>query len=253
MYENCHIDCGGNNLTACRPKWKWSYSSDTFFCQNRNSSVIRSKTPKHLTIHCIRNNPRHQLESSAQMTITVHCWCSVSCVDINVICQIVSLENPVALFIKNEKQHWMICAALRRNSRNSFALLINPCLCRWRKIIPLVSWFAMHDSINNVSVILVNIMMTSSNGNIFRVTGHLCGKFTGHRRIPRTKVSNAELWCFLWSASEKNGWVNNREAGDLRHYCAHYDVTVMISSGNDFVAWWPHGITWTNGNLPSIP
>ena len=29
-------------------------------------------------------------------------------------------------------------------------------------------------------------MMTSSNGNIFRVTGPLCGEFTGHRRIPRT-------------------------------------------------------------------
>ena len=24
-----------------------------------------------------------------------------------------------------------------------------------------------------------------------------------------------------------NGWANNREAGDLRRYCAHYDVTVM--------------------------
>ena len=24
-----------------------------------------------------------------------------------------------------------------------------------------------------------------------------------------------------------NGWVNNREAGDLRRYIAHYDVTVM--------------------------
>ena len=24
-----------------------------------------------------------------------------------------------------------------------------------------------------------------------------------------------------------NGWVNNREAGDLRCHCAHYDVTVM--------------------------
>ena len=24
-----------------------------------------------------------------------------------------------------------------------------------------------------------------------------------------------------------NGWVNNREAGDLRHYRVHYDVTVM--------------------------
>ena len=26
-----------------------------------------------------------------------------------------------------------------------------------------------------------------------------------------------------------NGWVNNREAGDLRRYRAHYDVTVMGS------------------------
>ena len=24
-----------------------------------------------------------------------------------------------------------------------------------------------------------------------------------------------------------NGWINNREAGDLRRYCAHYDITVM--------------------------
>ena len=24
-----------------------------------------------------------------------------------------------------------------------------------------------------------------------------------------------------------NGWVNNREAGDLRRHSAHYDVTVM--------------------------
>ena len=45
-------------------------------------------------------------------------------------------------------------------------------------------------------------MMTSSNGNIFRITGHLCGEFTGHRWIPRTKASDAELSCFIWSASE---------------------------------------------------
>ena len=24
-----------------------------------------------------------------------------------------------------------------------------------------------------------------------------------------------------------NGWENNRDAGDLRRYCAHYDVIVM--------------------------
>ena len=34
------------------------------------------------------------------------------------------------------------------------------------------------------------IIMTSSSGNIFRVTGHLCGEFTGHRWIPRTKASD---------------------------------------------------------------
>ena len=46
------------------------------------------------------------------------------------------------------------------------------------------------------------LMMTSSNGYIFRVTGHLCGEFTGPRWIPHTKASDAELWCFLWSALE---------------------------------------------------
>ena len=49
---------------------------------------------------------------------------------------------------------------------------------------------------------LFPVMMTSSNGNIFRVTGHLCGKFTGPRWISRTKASDAELWCLLWFASE---------------------------------------------------
>ena len=43
-------------------------------------------------------------------------------------------------------------------------------------------------------------MMMSSNGNIFRASGHLCGEFTGHRWIPCIKASDMELWCFLWSA-----------------------------------------------------
>ena len=80
-------------------------------------------------------------------------------------------------------------------------------------------------------------MVTSSNGNIFRVTGLLCGEFTGHRWIPLTKAGDAELWCFLWSAPWINGWINNREAGELRRYHAHYDVIVMrhqvISTWNE--------------------
>ena len=47
------------------------------------------------------------------------------------------------------------------------------------------------------------------------------------RRISRTKTSNTELWCFALICVWINGWVNNREAGDMRHYHAHYDVTVM--------------------------
>ena len=55
------------------------------------------------------------------------------------------------------------------------------------------------------------IMMTSSNGNIFRVTGHLCGEFTGPR--------DAELWCFLWSASIYCG-INSQVSGEVgRHKC----------------------------------
>ena len=32
---------------------------------------------------------------------------------------------------------------------------------------------------------------------------HQMGTFSGYRWIPRTKASDAELWCFLWSASEQ--------------------------------------------------
>ena len=40
-------------------------------------------------------------------------------------------------------------------------------------------------------------MMTSSNANIFRVTGPLCGEFTGHRWIPFTKASDASFDVFF--------------------------------------------------------
>ena len=46
-------------------------------------------------------------------------------------------------------------------------------------------------------------MMTSSTGNIFRVTGPLWGKSTGHQWIPHIKASDAELWCFLWCAPKQ--------------------------------------------------
>ena len=56
-----------------------------------------------------------------------------------------------------------------------------------------------------------------------------------------------------------NGWVNNREAGDLRRHRAHYDVIVMIGYGlrsvhDDIVTWNTYCVTdppW--GNPPVTP
>ena len=40
-------------------------------------------------------------------------------------------------------------------------------------------------------------IMTSSNGNIFCVTGPLCSEFPGLRWIPITKAIEAEFLCFF--------------------------------------------------------
>ena len=70
-------------------------------------------------------------------------------------------------------------------------------------------------------------MMTSSKGNIFRVTGPLC---EGKHRSPVDSHHKGQwrgaLMFSLMSA-------NNRGAGDLRHHHAHYDVTVMDASMED--------------------
>ena len=67
------------------------------------------------------------------------------------------------------------------------------------------------------------LMMTSSNGNIFHVAGHLCGEFTGHRWIPRKGQWRGTLM-FSFICARINDWVNNREDCDLRRHRAHYDV-----------------------------
>ena len=58
-------------------------------------------------------------------------------------------------------------------------------------------WFVpyMYHTMDSIYRFSAKHMMTSSSGNIFRVTGHLCGEFTGLRWIPRTKASDVE-WSF---------------------------------------------------------
>ena len=81
----------------------------------------------------------------------------------------------------------------------------------------------LHDLMDSFHLSVLS-MMTSSNGNIFRVTDPLYGEFTGH--LPKKKPVTRSLMISLISASA-NGWLNNRGASDLRRHRAHYDVTVM--------------------------
>ena len=64
---------------------------------------------------------------------------------------------------------------------------------------PTASYHQCQNDQRRHTTIVDAFIMTSSNGNIFRVTGHLCGEFTCPRWIPRTKASDSEFWCFLWS------------------------------------------------------
>ena len=62
------------------------------------------------------------------------------------------------------------------------------------------------------------LMMTSSNGNVFRVPCE--GNHKGQ-------------WClaliFSFLCTWTHGWASSRDAGDLRRPSAHYDVTVMLA------------------------
>ena len=74
--------------------------------------------------------------------------------------------------------------------------------------------------------------MTSSNRNIFCVTGLLCGEFTGNQWIPRTKASDAEVWCFLWSAPEPT-------VEQIRETPAIWDAIALIMTS----LWWTYIIS----------
>ena len=72
-------------------------------------------------------------------------------------------------------------------------------------------------------------MMTSSNGNIFRVTGPLCGEFTGPGEFP-TQMPVMRSFDVFFGLRLNKRLSNNREAGDLRRHRGHYDVIVITAA-----------------------
>ena len=89
----------------------------------------------------------------------------------------------------------------------------------WHLNVWRVRFYKMHLSVNR---------MTSTYGNISRVTGLLCVEFTGHRWIHSPHIGQWRgALMFSLTCAWIHGWVNNCEAGDLWHNPAHYDVTAM--------------------------
>ena len=84
----------------------------------------------------------------------------------------------------------------------------------------------------------VSCMMTSSNGNIFRVTGLLCNS-------PRKGHEGQWRWALMSSliCAWTTGWVNNRDIGDLRRHHAYYDVTVIIQTFVGYIVF-PQSLQW---------
>ena len=74
------------------------------------------------------------------------------------------------------------------------------------------------------------LMMMSTNGDIFGVTGRFCAEFTGHQWIPHKGQWRGAL-IFSLICAWINGLVSNHEAGDLRWHRAQFDVTVMCFPG----------------------
>ena len=86
---------------------------------------------------------------------------------------------------------------------------------------------------------IVCMYMTSPNGNIFCVTGQLCGEFTDHWWIPCTKASDADLDVFfdLWlnkrlSKQSWDWWFETPSCSFWRHY---FDERVGVRWGTTSV------------------
>ena len=90
--------------------------------------------------------------------------------------------------------------------------------------------------------------MTSSNGDIFRVTGHLCGEFTGPRWIPSQRPVTRSFDVFFhlrlnkqlsnqswgwWFETPSHPWLRHRNVKSVFHgigYSYHEDKTVVRPS-----------------------
>ena len=103
--------------------------------------------------------------------------------------------------------------------------------------------------LHNYNIHQCQVMMTSSNGNIFRVTGHLCGEFT--RWISRTKASDADVFfdvrLNIRLSKQSLGWWFETPSRPLwRHrnvwsHCSPYSIVNAACSNHLWFQCFRHG------------
>ena len=98
-------------------------------------------------------------------------------------------------------------------------------------------------------------MMTSSNGNIFRVTGHLCGEFTGDRWIPTQRPVTRSFDVFFdlrlnkWVSKRSPGWWFETLSRPLWRHC---NASLNTKRSDDFRWKWQYSLSWWQDLFQSV-
>ena len=105
---------------------------------------------------------------------------------------------------------------------------ISKCLFpSWCEIWNSVSCTGIKGFVNDHSLSLYVIVMTSTNSNFFRVTGPLWGEFIGHGEFPSQRPVTQSCDTFFDLHLNKR-LSKPSDACGLRRNCAHFDITVMM-------------------------
>ena len=90
----------------------------------------------------------------------------------------------------------------------------------WKDLI--LRWFSVgYPLLQQPHHICVVLLMTSSNGNIFRVTDPLCGEFTGHKRpVTRSFDVFFDLHLSKWLSKQSWGWWFETSSRSLWRHCS---------------------------------
>ena len=135
----------------------------------------------------------------APHSLSVRASYRVSFVSIDLYCSVSVVWNEMLCYIK---PRYNITRLYTTKTTKACANVAGHTLYRGQAII-WTNYGLAYCHPRNIHMFFMYTMMTSSNGSISRVPGPLRGESTGDRWIPLTQASDAELWCFLWSAPEQ--------------------------------------------------